>query len=454
MISLGGGLPSSDYFPFDSLDLSIPNPPQFASGSSSYRIGKHDIRDGKSVFDLHVSLNYAQSMGAPQLLRFVTEHTELIHNPPYSDWDCCLTAGSTSALDMALRMFCSRGDYLLTEEYTFSSAVDTADPMGIRMVGVAVDSEGMLDTSLDEILTNWDPVVRGGPKPFVLYIVPTGQNPTGATQSLQRRKAIYAVAEKHDLYILEDEPYYFLQMQTYHSHASSITTSGTSTPLPTDHQTFIHSLVPSYLSIDTSGRVLRLDSFSKVIAPGSRTGWVTGSAQIIERFVRHCEVSVQTASGISQIVLFKLLDEAWGHTGYLDWLIYLRKEYTRRRDVLVSACEKDLSTLRTLNLVSWTPPTAGMFFWLQIDHQRHPLFLSLKKLSGTSEHEIVQKIEDKIFLSLVDEGVLVGKGSWFRAETDTDKEMFFRMTFAAASEEKIVEAIERLGKGLEREFLL
>lgn len=79
-----------------------------------------------------------------------------------------------------------------------------------RFLGVKMDSEGLLPDALDELLSNWDAKSRGARKPFVLYTVPSGQNPTGATQGTERRRAIYKVAQKHDLYILEDEPYYFL----------------------------------------------------------------------------------------------------------------------------------------------------------------------------------------------------------------------------------------------------
>ena len=109
--------------------------------------------------------------------------------------------------------------------------------------------------------------------------------------------------------------------------------------------------------MDIDGRVMRLDSFSKVIAPGTRTAWITASEQIVERFVRHAEMSTQNPSGISQIVLYKMLDETWGHAGYLDWLINLRMEYTGRRDVLLRACDKYIPR----EVVSWTPPAAGMF---------------------------------------------------------------------------------------------
>ena len=353
MISLGGGLPSSDYFPFSELSATVPTAPSFSSPNSDVvtKAGKHDVLEGKGLYDIHIAFNYGQATGSPQLLRFVTEHTELVHLPPYQDWQCTLTAGSTSALDMAFRMLTKRGEFLLTEEYTFATAVETALPMGVRCIGIKIDAEGLLPSSMDEILSNWDESARGGSKPWLLYTVPSGQNPTGATQGEQRRREIYKCAQKHDVYILEDEPYFFLQMQPYTG------SSAPDVPPPASHEEFLKALVPSLLSMDVEGRVMRIDSFSKVIAPGTRTGWITASDQIIERFVRHQEVSTQNPSGLSQLVLYKLLDETWGHAGYLDWLIKIRLDYTRRRDIICVACERYLPR----EVTSWDPPMAGMF---------------------------------------------------------------------------------------------
>jgi aromatic amino acid aminotransferase I len=239
----------------------------------------------------------------------------------------------------------------LGEEYTFASAVETALPLGLKYVGIKMDDQGLIPESMDEILTNWDVKNRGARKPYLLYIIPSGQNPTGATQGTSRRGEIYRVAQKHDLYILEDEPYYFLQMQPYTG------TNAPDVPPPSSNEEFLRSLVPTFLSMDIDGRVMRMDSFSKVIAPGTRIGWVTASEQIIERFVRTNECTVQNPSGLSQMVLFKMLDEHWGHGGYLQWLINLRMEYTSRRDVILAACEKYLPR----EIVSWNPPAAGMF---------------------------------------------------------------------------------------------
>ena len=333
-------------------------------------------------------------------------------------------------------MFTQRGGYILAEEYTFSTAAETARPMGVECIGVKMDKEGLLPSHLDSIMSHWDPSAHdGAPKPSLLYTVPSGQNPTGATQSLERRKEIYNVAQKHDIYILEDEPYFFLQMQPYTGP------NAPDVPPPATHDDFIKALVPSLLSLDTDGRVMRLDSFSKVIAPGLRLGWITASEEIVERFIRHSETSTQTPSGASQLILHKLLEETWGHSGYFDWLINLRLEYTQRRDNICYACE----TFLPREVASWNPPMAGMFHWIKIDWQKHPAKNSKSML----------ELEDEIFLAAIDGGTLTSKGSWFRSETgDPGNDMFFRTTFAAAPNEKVTEAIRRFGDTLRAVFHL
>jgi len=356
LISLGGGLPVAENFPISELSIKVPTPPHFSERETeetgtTLTAGKYYVSEGKSVYDLSIALNYALGTGSAQMIRFVTEHTEIVCNPPYADWRCALTVGSTSATEHAYRMFCERGDFILGEEYTFASAVETALPLGLKFLGIKMDDEGLIPEDMDELLSNWDAKVRGARKPFLLYIVPSGQNPTGATQGVARRKAIYKVAQKHDVFILEDEPYYFLQMQPYTGPDAP------ALPPPSSNEEFLKSLVPTFLSMDIDGRVMRMDSFSKVIAPGSRVGWITASEQIVERFVLANECSVQNPSCIAQMALFKLLDEHWGHGGYLQWLINLRMEYTGRRDVILTACEKYLPK----EIVSWNPPAAGMF---------------------------------------------------------------------------------------------
>ncbi|KAI1407063.1 aromatic amino acid aminotransferase-like protein [Hypoxylon sp. FL1857] len=439
LISLGGGLPSPSNFPIDSLSMRVPAPPAFTGAESlEAHVGKYDVlkNENGGVYDLSIALNYGQSIGSAQLLRWVTEHTELVHRGiPYADWRCALTIGSTGALEQALRMFCdrARGDSVLTEEYSFSTALETMHPLGIKVFGVRMDEQGLLPASMDEILSTWDEKARGARKPTVLYTVPSGQNPTGATQGAQRRKDIYDVCRKHDVFIIEDEPYYFLQMQPYTGP------NAPDVPPPATIEEFLSGLVPSLLAIDVDGRVLRMDSFSKVVVPGSRVGWITASEQVVERYIRHAECCSQGPSGVSQVLMYKLVDETWGHDGYLQWLMHLRLEYTRRRNAILAACEKYLPR----DLVSWVPPAAGMFLWLKVDHTQHP----------QAATKSIIEIEGDIFNSCIDKGVLAIRGSWFRAERDVPpRELFFRTTYAAASEDDMAHAIERFGAAVRESF--
>ena len=441
LLSLGTGRPSSEYFPWDSIALTAPHFPRDATANS------HTIfitKEESEQYNLSVALNYGHAAGSAQLLCFVTEHVEMVHDPPYADWNCSLTCGSTSALETAFRMLCSPGDYILSEEYTYAGTIEAVLSLGIKLQGVTVDIDGMIPAELDLVLSHWD--ARLGPKPFILYTIPTGQNPTGTTQPLGRRAEIYEIAERHDLFIIEDDPYYYLQRDLLHSTWTRTRKDGIKSSITALE--YISRLVPSYLSLDTSGRVLRLDSTSKILAPGLRCGWMTASSEIIERLLHHHEVSTVSPSGVSQVIMHKVLHEHWGHQGFLDWLIYLTSEYDQRRNTILKACEQFLPR----DICEWDGPKAGMFLWIKVHWKKHPCAQSMIDQNGTVTAML--DIEDRIFISAVDLGVLYSKGSWFKANKNESEDMFLRATYAAAPFEQIEEAITRLGAAFRKEFSL
>lgn len=253
--------------------------------------------------------------------------------------------------------------------------------------------------------------------------------------SLTRRKEIYRACQKHDLIIIEDEPYYFLQMDPY---------TGKPTPVPDlTSQDLVNALTPSFLSLDVDGRVLRLDSLSKTVAPGLRLAWISGPSQLIERALRHLELSTQAPSGLSQSVAYDLLAKHWSHEGFLGWLGYIRKEYTRRRDTAAGALDRYVPR----EVASWTVPTAGMFFWV--------------KITAPTGFSYTGSLEQIIFERCLEEKVLVIPGGFFKAEGDPegsggaaveDGTCYFRGTFAAAEEDEVVRGIERFGKSLRAVF--
>ena len=435
-ISLGAGRPIPEYFPWDSLELS--------GKHSKGPLGAEDeavvmpCTRGEQDFDFAVALNYGYAAGSPQLLRFITEHIEMIHDPPYDDWETCLTSGTTSAMDTVFRMLCNRGDWIITEEYSYPGAIEAVTPLGINILGIKMDGQGLVPEDLENKLRSWDP--SKGRKPSVMYIVPCGQNPTGATQSAERRRKIYQVAEEHDLYIIEDDPYYFLKL---HSRSES----GDDSPMPVDE--YLRQLPPSYLSMDVSGRVVRLDATSKILAPGLRCAWMTCCSQIAEKYMNYTEVGSVAPSGFSQVAMYKLLDVTWGHDGFIRWLAFLSHQYRQRRDALVSACEKYLPP----DLFTWVVPEAGMFLWLHLQSPTPRVSCSsCSDCSIEKEKAALLDLEERIYSRSMEKGVVISKGSWFAAEPDQLKGIKLRLTFATAPLDSFDWAVKQFADAVRSEL--
>ena len=486
IISLGGGLPLPAYFPIHEVTVKVPRMGKWSEKETATHgqvisiakypktrpavIGEHVngintvewsddalaiSRAEVPTVGLSTTLQYGLGTGEPNLVGFLKQHTQMVHHPPYEDWSTTLTCGNTYSFYTCLRMLVERGDYIVMEDYTYSSAISTCGPLGIKVVGVDMDEQGMTPQGLDYTMMMWDVRRRGARKPRVIYLVPylfptkqtfnemwlmmwcrTGQNPTGASMSLRRRKEIYGVCQKHNLIIIEDEPYYFLQMDPY---------NGKPTPVPDlNSQGLVNALTPSFLSLDVDGRVLRLDSLSKTVAPGLRLAWISGPAQLTERVLRHLELSTQAPAGLSQSVVYDLLAKHWSHDGFLGWLGYIRKEYTRRRDVAAEALDQHIPR----GVASWTVPTAGMFFWV--------------KITAPQSFWYEGSLEQIIFERCLEEKVLVIPGGFFKADGDPegsggvgleeDGTCYFRGTFAAAEEDEVVRGIERFGKSIRAVF--
>ena len=413
MITLGTGRPAAEFYPWTMLAM--------RTGSEQHENFDTTSTAGEAAFDLAVALNYGYSAGSPHLLRFITEHVEFTHDPPYADWDCAITAGTTSAIDLTLQILCDPGNHVLIEEYTYPGTIDALKSQGLNKMAVKMDKEGLVPTELDAQLRHWD--ATKGKKPSVLYMIPTGHNPTGITQPLERRKAIYAVAEAHNLLIIEDDPYMFLQLRP---ELNAAYTHRNLTP----EDRYLAGLPTSCLSLDTSGRIIRLDSTSKILAPGLRCGWITASSQVIAKFLARMEVSVVSANGVSQVMLYKLLDESWGHDGFVRWLISLSERYNQRLRILAEACTKYLPT----DHCDWNTPTEGMFLWVRVS------------LRAQCTHEgssaSATNGEDRIYSQSKANGVLVSKGSWFGAPAMPDG-IYFRLTFAAAEDTALELAVRR-----------
>jgi aromatic amino acid aminotransferase I len=452
MIPLGTGRPTAEFYPWDSVTFSPTSVDREISNSvtrsANKEPGPHTIVKLGGEYDIARGLNYGHAAGSQPLLRFITEHVEIVHNPPYKNWGSCLSCGSTSALEVALRIFCNRGDTLLTERYTYPGLMEGANLVGVRTYGIELDAGGLIPDHLEQTLRTWDE--SRGPRPTVLYTIPSGQNPTGATQSLQRRKAIYQVAEDYDLIVIEDDPYYFLCTDLGpDSVKNSSITNRKDLDIVSD---YLASLTPSLLALDISGRVVRLDSVSKILAPGLRAGWVTASDQIIDKFTAYYEVSTVAVSGPTQLMLWDLLESTWGHLGFFIWLDQLSVRYRTRLRILLKACDQYLPK----EICIWVPPQNGMFLWTSINLMKHPN-IRCGDQKGKKEwptDDQAREIEARILSKALENGVQVTMGSLFDTNKTPTNMLHFRMTFAAADEVELEIGIKKIANTIREEFAI
>ncbi|KAJ5241245.1 uncharacterized protein N7469_002836 [Penicillium citrinum] len=505
--NFAGGLPHPSYFPYDTLEATVARPqrlqPSTSHDTKSDRVTvpkEFKTSDPSQRIDLTTALQYGTAEGYAPLLsflrRFVKDH--LHPNVPYKGGpevilSCGNTDGFCKAVELLSNIWNPDRDWIqqrqgiLCEEFAYMNAIQTAQPRGLNIVGVAMDGEGMCVSGkggLQDVLENWD--FRRGRRPHLMYTVTIGQNPTGGTLSIERRKQIYALCQKYDVIIVEDEPYWNLQFPS--AYAMEASYRGDSVQARSARNcnaqgrssgyAFLDSLVPSYLSIDTEGRVIRLDTFSKTIAPGSRLGWITAQPAFIERLARITETTTQQPSGFVQSVVAETImknqqnedvsrvskkptEHGWQMDGWVRWLEGLRGGYERRMQAMCTVLEEnkflfhqnsEFSTTRSDSIDDWEVvdrvqmyqfvwPKGGMFAWVEILFDTHPLRskYSAEKLSKALWIHLTKKPH----LSLV------GPGRIFAATPDsaTRAHKYIRLAFAPMDAEDVAPFTNRLVGG-------
>ncbi|KAK7491926.1 hypothetical protein BaRGS_00016772, partial [Batillaria attramentaria] len=346
---------------------------------------------------MQMALQYGLSEGMGELREWLIAFQKRMHAPPTlldsqhpGRFDLVLTNGANEAIALCFGLLLDQGDYALCEAATYATAMSMMPPIGAAFYGVKSDDQGIDPEDLERILSTWSTVKPGTKKPKVLYAITSGGNPTGVTWSLERKRAVYQVARSHDLIILEDDAYYFLQ--------------------------FSRPLVPTFLSMDVDGRILRLDTFSKVVAPGLRVGVVSGPQPILQKMRQQKDCLSVHPSGLSQVLLLQLLKH-WGQDGLLDHADELKDFYKKKADTAVQSATKYLA-----GLAEWVPPTGGFFLWMRV--------LGVKDAS-----EIVDKALER--------RVIVVAGCHFLPSNP--KSPYIRLNFALAADEEIEEAFRILG---------
>ncbi|KAA1473045.1 PLP-dependent transferase [Dentipellis sp. KUC8613] len=436
VLSLAGGLPNPSFFSFKSLATTVPSP-LLLSPEAPQTTQINDAPTPQSSPDLASlfarALQYSMVDGLPEISDIAKQIVSSVYRPAYPDWTVLPTTGNTDALYKTWMTFCNPGEGVLAEEWTYSVMLSSILPLGLRPVPVKADADGMSSVALRNLLENWDTVApKGLSRPHTLYLVPVGQNPTGTVMSLQRKREIYSICSKYDIIIIEDDPYYFMQFDDYGAKAN-----GTATTASNGNNSWPESLQPTFLNVDTDGRVIRLDSFSKTLAPGLRLGWVTCNKLFSDRIYAMAEVTSQAPSGFSQTAVCALWAQ-WGLSGYLSWLEGLRTQYRVRRDAFIDALfeQFDITQDHTASgnvltcydvpapgastprraLFSFVAPRGGMFLWVHMHVASHPRYAGLLASSGGKHKhrdEAAGELMQQLWQTFLENNIVVMSGTTF-----------------------------------------
>lgn len=225
--------------------------------------------------DIDEVLLYGPCNGYPKLKGQVLDRLKRIKQINPDGNDILLTTGAQQGLYLAYRIFCNEGDAVLLEDISYICSLDAINDFLAKPVAVKSDDDGMNIEALEEAL-------KTTPNVKMIYVVPTFNNPTGVTLSMEKRRAIYELACKYDVMILEDDPYGDLRYEGEH--------------------------IPPIKSIDTEGRVIYVGTFSKILAAGLRVGYMCCSQEVCDK-AGAAKHSIDSGSNITSHMICSLFME-------------------------------------------------------------------------------------------------------------------------------------------------
>lgn len=238
--------------------------------------------------------------------------------------DLIITSGGQQALELAAKVFLNEGDTLICEDPSFVGALNAFRSYRVRLVGCPTDELGMRMDVLENLL-------KTQPRVKVIYTIPTFQNPSGRTMPESRRREMLALAEKYNVMILEDNPYFELR--------------------------YSGEPVPAIKSMDVNGRVIYAGSYSKVLAPGIRMGFACAPREVIGKMV----VAKQTSDVHSNLFFQMVISEYLNRYDLDAHIEQVRGLYRHKRDVMLDAIGRHFD-----KRVSVTHPDGGLFLWVQL----------------------------------------------------------------------------------------
>ena len=308
-----------------------------------------------------------------------------------------VTTGGQQAIDLITRVLVDPGDTIITEAPTYPGAVPSFLSFQADAVQIDIDENGLRIDLLEQELDRLD---QAGITPKFIYTVPTFQNPAGVTMSLERRKRLVEIAAERELLILEDNPYGMLRY------------SGD--PLPTLRE------------LDGGNFVVYLGTFSKILAPGLRLGWIEGPSPVVEK----CNIAKAAAdlnsSGPGQFMIASYFEQA----DWRDWVKTASGIYKSRRDAMLAALERYFPPE-----ASWTKPEGGLFIWATLPEQIDTTDLLTKALRSNV-------------------AFVPGAGAFLGSTPDPRGRNTMRLNFSGVPEDRITEGIRRIGEVVEEQLEL
>jgi 2-aminoadipate transaminase len=272
-----------------------------------------------------LELNYGVTQGDERFLNSLAGFLTTGYNSPASADELFVTGGNSQALDLVSLVFAKPGDTVFVEEPSYFLAFQIFRDRGLKIVGIPIDDDGLcVDALQQELKTH---------RPAFLYTIPSYHNPGGQSTSASRRTQIVALAEQHDFLIVADEVYQLL--------------------------CYADSPPPAYGTMTASERVVSMGSFSKILAPAMRLGWIQTSEKLRTRCIRNGFInSGGSVNHISSLIARKAID-----SGLLEsHIAELKIVYRSRVDAMDEALHKHFD-----GIAQWSRPDGGYFFWLRFD---------------------------------------------------------------------------------------
>ena len=378
MISLGGGYPNPETFLLQSAEFT------FTGSAKSHRFSKEELAKASQ---------YGPSRVAKSLEPLLIDWHEKKGGPKLREGELCVLNGSQEGLFILSYLLLETGDAVVLSEPSYPGAISAFSSFKASFVPIPLDRDGMDMECLEQRLKDREKEGKAPPK--FIYTIPKGHNPGGISMSLKKRRKLLEIAQIHELIVLEDDPYELLRYDTEE--------------------------LPSLQSLDPDGRVIRLDSFSKIFLPGLRLGYVSAASEIVRLFELVKQSLNLHSSSFNQAILASYLQKE-GAYGLLEEVRKTCSLYVQKRDLIVDAAREYLP-----EAVEFDEPQGGFFLWLRL-----PEKIDARELHSrfTESHK-----------------VLLVPGYGFSTQNACRNCM--RASFATVSSEDLREGIARFSRMLE-----